>query len=324
MKQYLSFLFIAFALLSMLSFYACSAAEKSDLELPEKERPNKKGALGKLSKTKTSVAIYTTNGIEFTFRNVKRDYLSGKTSFYDIWQLWEAFGHNKKGEREANIIRPGEWETAIKIDNDFVGGFNHGFEIKRSVSFLLDGKIIPEDENIILQSFNSFYVEQESDLYAFNSTTDKIAIITKKWEFKTDGEIKFNQTVKWLSEQSLSNSYLTMLPIAREDKEMNITSKAKRDDIDEIFDVSYEGHKNPLGPAGRNKEASVMMLWGETYKFIVSVKRKEILPNSSLWLSNSKLYNKIYFDYSGKYSVTKGDIFNVSTTFRIDRLNPEL
>ncbi|MFD1628779.1 hypothetical protein [Pseudopedobacter beijingensis] len=323
MKQYLGFSFMSFAILCMWSFYACSAAVKSDLEFLKKDEPHQKEKLGKLLKTKTSMSIYTANGIEFTFRNVKKDYQQGITSFYDIWQLWEAFGRNEKGEREANIIRPGEWETALKINNDFVGGINHGFERKTAIRFVLDGEIVPESESITLQSFKNLYVEQESDLYAFNSTMDKIAVITKKWDFNTGGEIKFYQTIKWLSEQTLSNSYLTMLPVARDDKDMIITSKAKRDDLHEVFDVSYEGHKNPLGPAGRNKEASVMILWGDTYRFTVSVKRKEILPNSSLWLSNSKLYNKIYFDYSGKHTVDKGDVFNVLTIFKIDRITPE-
>src|SRR5690606_5025359 len=279
---------------------------------PEKEISTVK-EIGKLSKSARMVNIYTDNGVEFTFRHVEKDYIPDKTSFYDIWQLWEAFGSKEDGGRDIRIVNSGEWETAIKIGNSFVGGINHGFERKTSVQFVIDDKTIGEGQDLALQSFHSFYVIQESDLFAFNSTSDKIAHITKKWDFKENGVIELHQSVTWLIAQSLSNSYLTMFPVARDQDGINITSKAKRDDIDAVFDVSQEGHSNPLGPSGRNKESSSMTLWGDKYKFSVTIERKNILPNSSLWLSNSKLYNKVYFDYSGKYAVKEGEKFELLT-----------
>ncbi|NGM61277.1 hypothetical protein G5B30_05020 [Sphingobacterium sp. SGG-5] len=285
----------------------------------EKREETVKKERGKLVKNEHTVNIYTDKGIELTFRHVERDYIPGKTSFYDIWQLWEAFGSKEDGSRAVRIVNPGEWETALKIGNDFVGGLNHGFERKTSVQFVVNDKVVSETEDLALQPFHSFYVIQESDLYAFNSTSDKIAHIIKKWDFKENGLIEFHQSITWLSAQSLSNSYMTMMPVARDQDGINITSKAKRDDIDAVFDVSQEGHSNPLGPSGRHKESSSMTLWGDQYKFSVTVERKNILPNSSLWVSNSKLYNKVYFDYSGKYEVEKGEKFELLTRFEFSR-----
>lgn len=276
-------------------------------------------AIGELNKNARSINIYMNNGIELTFRRAEKDYIPDKTSFYDIWQLWEAFGSKEDGSRDIRIVRSGEWETAIKINDDFVGGVNHGFERKTSVQFLLDGQPIAEEEDIVRRPFHSFYVLQETDLYAYNSTDEKIARIMKQWDFKEGGTIELRQTVKWLSPQSLRNTYLAMLPVSRDENGINITSKAERDDIRKVFDVSQAGHKNPLGPGGKNSASTSLTLWGDTYKLRVSIDREDVLANSSLWLSNANIYNKIYFDYTGRHEVKKDEVFDILVRFELGK-----
>lgn len=261
------------------------------------------------------ISIYTSTGIEFTIRHVEKAYIPNKVSFFDIWQIWEAY-ENINGERGQKIIQSGEWATAILLKTGFVGGSLHGFEKKRSVQFFLDGKSIDEQAMIPLSPFKTFTIIQVSDLYAFDSITEKIAQITKRWDFGRKSEIKFDQSVKWLKEQSIEAAYLTMLPVIRDNNGNYISEKATRNDVNEVIDISQMGDVGLIGSENKTNKANSMKVWGDVYSFAVKVDRHKRLPNSSMWLWAPKQYNKVYFDYCGEYDAKPGEEFKVSSVYK--------
>lgn len=269
----------------------------------------------KIYKKEDLISIYTPTGIEFTIRHIEKEYIPNKVSSFDIWQLWEAY-ENSNGERGQKIIQSGEWATAIKLKAGFVGGSLHGFEKKKSVQFILDGKAIDERAIIPLSPFNTFTIIQVSDLYAFDSATEKIAEITKRWDIGSKNEIKFDQRVTWLKDQSIDAAYLTMLPVIRDNNGIYITKKAKRSDANDVVDVSQPGEVGVIGSGNKSNRANSMKVWGDVYSFVVKVDRHKRLPNSSIWLWAPKQYNKIYFDYCGDYAVKAGEEFNVSSVYK--------
>lgn len=268
----------------------------------------------KIEKRDKTISIYTPSGMEFVLMHVEKAYIPNKASFFDIWHLWQAY-ENINGERKQKIIQSGEWETAIKLKAGFVGGALHGFERKKSVQFYLDGKPIREDALVPLSSFTEFTIVQISDLYAYNSVNEKIAEITKRWEFGRKSEIKLAQTVHWLKAQSLETAYLSMFPIIRDNDGEYVSNKATRSDIDEVVEVSQSGEVGAIGSENKSNKTNSMKVWGDKYAFSLKVKRKKRLPNSSIWLWAPKQYNKIYFDYSGEYEVKAGEEFQVASTY---------
>lgn len=261
------------------------------------------------------ISFYSGLGLKFTFIHDVKEYVPNKVSYYDIWHLWEVNEVNGSGIGQK-LIQRGEWETAIKTKMGFVGGKFHGFERKSLTQFVLDGKTIDEQDNISLTSYKTFTIIQLSDLYAFNDTTEKIAEISKRWDIGNNNEIKLKQHVTWLKKQSLEAAYLTMLPVVRENNGKYITTKACRNDIKEVEDVSKVASLKFIGSDSKNAKAKCMKVWGNTYVFSVAVRRHQRLRNSSLWLWAAKQYNKIYFDYCGEYEVEQGEKFKVSSIYK--------
>lgn len=269
-------------------------------------------------KKERSVSIFTPDGIEFIVKHVERAYKPNKVSFFDIWHLWEAY-ENIEGERIQKILQSGEWETAIKTKAGFVGGALHGYERKKSVRFYLDGELLDEDALVSRSPFNTFTIVQVSDLYAYNSVSEKIAEVTKRWEFGGENEIKLKQEVHWLKAVSLETAYLSMFPVMRENKVTQVSTHATRNDVSEVVDVSESGEVPFIGSDDKSSETNSMQVWGDKYLFELNVEREQRLPNSSIWLWAPKQYNKMYFDYCGEYDVTLGEVFEVASTYTIRR-----
>jgi len=296
-----------FLVLLLLGAAQYVGATCSSLFVGENERRG-----NQIIKTKDKLSIYTANGIELTMRRVQKDFIAGKPSYYDIWQLWESFAV-ENGKRVTKVVRGGEWETAIRLKQDFVGGSLHGFEKKTSVEFMLDGKLLDETADVPLTPFKKVIIKQHSDLYQLNSETEKIATVIKIWEIGEQNEITIKQEIKWLTEQNVVAAYMTMIPVVRQENGILVTSKASRDDVTGIVDVSQEGHVNDLGAKNKNNTSKKLKIWGDHYGIAIQVDRGKNLPNGSLWVSNAKIYNKVYLDYCGNYVVKAGEIFSITS-----------
>jgi len=186
-------------------------------------------------------------------------------SNYDTWNIDGAFEVTKLGDfvfgNSYRLVNGGEWELAIFENgmSDFVGGWYHGDEIVTNKMLLVDNIIqdLTVPKNIIGKEIK-FLVW--SDLYRDNTMTPdalgKIATHFKQYTWAGEG-LDLQQTVNWLTNLTVTQGYLSMLPIKRKVGNDNtgaqITDKAFTSDYI-IYDVSNSGFTNGIRtPAARSQ-----------------------------------------------------------------------
>ncbi|HII4363140.1 hypothetical protein [Vibrio parahaemolyticus] len=261
--------------------------------------------------------------LEYNLKHIVNDEINA-----DLWRLYELYEvENTSNVKPYSFIRvysgkpianAGEWEAAIREvgAGDFMGGY-HGDERLTSVSLSVDGKQVSISESQFVASNVSFY--QVSKLYSWY-TGEVVAFHEKEYKFTQSG-IELDQRVEWLDSLNLSRAYLTMFPIKRK---IDYTKGAQITDISwswpsgKVQDVSYPGFKLNI-----SHDDNEIWLEGAESRFRAEIKMnsRPFLPGYSSFVTNSDTYNKAYFDISGNYKTTPGEVWETNSTYKLTTYN---
>lgn len=268
--------------------------------------------------------------IGYNIRHLERELNREEAaSNYDVWKLngaAEYTRNNKRFNKKLDIASPGEWDLAIQESgsNDFVGGSQHGDEITTSITVLVDGNEVDPYGESISQEAQEIVFVIESDLFRDNTITEGEEIIAdhyKEYTFNHKG-LTVNQEVEFVESIHLNKSYLAMLPIYREENGVQVTDSVSTNFDGAEYDVSEQGFEidNLTDVNATNVKIS-----GEESGIDATV---EILERSSenipysFTLSNSELYNKLYFAFvDERYVTTPEEVWSQTTHYNIDTAN---
>lgn len=219
-------------------------------------------------------------------------------------------------ERDLTVAHS-EWECAVRItdDDDFFGGTSHGKDEKTAVNISIDGTITAP-ENISFESASEVVISQTSENYkkvAADYRAINVATSVRDWTFNT---IKFNYktSVSWKTVESISASYLSMIPLIRSDGSGNVTDFGLWGDSNPpIRDISSTGFGQINGTG------TDVRVWGDdnglSVKTVVNSNWANV--NRKNFVSDSATYNKIYNDFYGVHTTSVSEIFNADTDYFI-------
>lgn len=235
---------------------------------------------------------------------------SVRENFADIWRLGQAFGYDDGLSGEYQLTPFGaEWDMAVMIDgrDDFIGGSNHGDEIFTSAKLFLDGKETEISSLTNLTPFSEvrFYTESIGLDPADHKTR---VLIHKKEHFITSEGVTVKQSVEFLGDYLMQNSYLAMMPPIKTLTDSYFTDK----------------DKTPKKITGQVLEfgAKSATVFGEESKtaFTMSVPEYPSLNCSDRFLitdNGGGAYNKMYFIACKGQEVHIGDVWNSVTKYKI-------
>lgn len=136
----------------------------------------------------------------------------------------------------AELVSGGEWECAIRhTENthsesepkDYVGGY-HGDELATDTKFYVDGLLKSEDFVQTNSSASTIELVQKSIIY-YQSSDRQLCEHYK--HIKIDAEcITVKQKIKFLATVHLSNAWIAMLPVNRDNNNISITTHSATSD----------------------------------------------------------------------------------------------
>ena len=231
--------------------------------------------------------------------------------FADTWRLGQAFGYDDRLENEYPLTPFGaEWDMAVLIDgrDDFIGGSNHGDEIFTSVKLILDGaeKEIPSLTSLTPFSEIKFITESVGYDPADHETK---VLIHKKEHLITEEGIKNTQSVEFLGDYLMQNSYLAMMPPLKTltDSYFTDTDKTPR-----------KAHREVLEFGAR----SATVFGAESgVSFTMSIPEYPTLKCSDRFFitdNSGGAYNKMYFLACKGQEVRRGDVWHSVTEYKIE------
>ena len=223
----------------------------------------------------------------------------------DVWRISLAYITDDAFNNVTQITTSGEWECAIHLPDrsDFSGGYAHGDEVLiNDPTFFKDGIPVDITEFTDYTSCNEFSFVERTTMYDPNTTTRGIAEHGSSHIFSVD-DLKIQQSVLWLVDTSLTNTYLAMLPIAKAVSHSFYTNA--RHIITNIGSTSHTESK-----------ATEAVVYGDdlSCKFSVPV----YSPGSAYFFETDNggtEYNKCYFAVAAT-SVTHGDIWITETEYK--------
>lgn len=235
---------------------------------------------------------------------------SVRENFADIWRLGQAFGYDDGLSGEYQLTPFGaEWDMAVMIDgrDDFIGGSNHGDEIFTSAKLLLDGEEteITSLTNLTPFSEAKFYTESIGFDPADHKT--KVLIHKKEHIFNSEG-VTHRQSIEFLGDYLMQNSYLAMMPPIK-----TLTDSCFTDN--DPVKKKITGQVLEFGA----KSATV---FGEKsgVSFTMSVPEYPNLKGSDRFLitdNGGGAYNKMYFIACKGQEVHPGDVWHSVTKYEI-------
>lgn len=276
------------------------------------------------------INIYVKNGnevgdkyIEYQILHLKKALDRNVTSSnYDVWQLSRA----NEVERDRfdhfthlnSIVTNGEWEMALKEKgaNDFIGGSIHGDEVTTSASIAIDGTDY-ELGKYAEGEASEVKITTVSSLYRDNTLTkdiEPIGVHSKTYIFKKDG-LTLSQQVEFKKNMVLDKSYLTMLPILRKGEGgQQITDTVISDGDSKPQNISEDGFRFK---EIKSTKATVSGIESGVTA-MVEIVEKVGGSKTSFFVSNSPMYNKLYFSFVGNdYKVKKGEVWSQTTRYVI-------
>lgn len=242
----------------------------------------------------------------------------------DVWRLDEVWETERTGAGAFTqllmVCSNGEVETAIRQagKSDFMGGTNHGDEALSSAAMLIDGA------PVALGGSGSFVCRrlefvQASDLFEVDTVPAKsrrVATASKRWVFE-NLSLELSQHITWERAITLEACYLTMLPLLRTSGSTQVSDRGFRAPLFAPEDLSSAGFMQlgttssllrASGPSGYSGEVEILEGWDK--------------PGRKAFFSNSPLYNKLYFDYTGTgYVTTVGEDTTARARIRVDTRN---
>ena len=229
----------------------------------------------------------------------------------DTWRLGRAYAVDHRFENETALTPHGaEWDMALRLKDrpDFIGGYAHGDEIYTSLSVTMDGESIGMESLTDLTRFDKMIITVESLGYDPNDSATQALRHQKEYVIDGDG-ITLNQTVEWLNDYTLGSSYLAMMPPLKTLTDHFYT------DVDPTPKIA-NGHR------GYVLGASQATVYGDASRiaFSMSVPKYPSLPGGDRFLLSDNggyPYNKMYFVVCNGADVSKGEVWESTTQYRI-------
>lgn len=234
---------------------------------------------------------------------------------YEGWRMNGAWLVSRTGEYSftalQQVVNAGEWECAVRETGkpDYMGGLIHGVEQASRNIMLVDGvkQAWGQVRNFTCRSLDFI---QQSKLTEYAASADRANKWTR-WHI-TAQAMTLDHRLEWLADVSLQTAYLGMLPIMRKDSAYQVTEAGARSPYYVEEAMSSEGFTEVIDASGR------ALIWGNDVQAEVEVVKGWQWPNRNFRFSNATQYNKLYFDLTGAgYAVTTGDVWEVSTIYRI-------
>ena len=243
----------------------------------------------------------------------------------DVWEINQVFSCDENKVRLLPLTSIGAWECAIKQTvggvgkSDFVGSSMHGDDELTSYSFAIDGVLYQNDADLpsipTEAACSVFEAWQESTLYECD--TNKATIFgtaRRKWRISSiDGvpSIEIYSSVTMAQAATLINTYLAMCPVNRLDNGTVITDTSVRFDaagmIALVEDNSAAGFMMTSTTSPRN------VSYSKSSKVAVETEMLEgwDKTNRTFTVSNSPSYNKHYYNVTGDYTTSVGELIAV-------------
>ena len=272
---------------------------------------------------------------------IKYCFLRNELDSYNAnnWRLDKAFAYDEMMKKRFLIINSGEYEMALQLNgrSDFIGGIAHGDEVFQNITFLLDGVNIKNISSLTnITKFETLRIIETTKLYDPNDkatlTTNNqytpIATHGKEYIITKSG-IRLKQFVKWLKAETLTASYMTMLPIVRGNdsiSSLQITDTFYADDDYILYDVSTNAGASGNAWAWR-KNCNRCVIWSDKSGVCADVemlKQPQINNKGArqFKIQDSSLYNKLYWSVCGVggalYDVSANERFETDTIFKIN------
>ena len=227
----------------------------------------------------------------------------------DIWRLGNAFAFDDKFEKKFDLTpENAEWDMALKLFErpDFIGGSVHGDEIVVGISAQIDGKEVDIESLSELTAFEEMVINVESVGYDPDDSVTESVKHFKEYGINKEG-ITLNQRVEWLRDYTLGQSYMAMMP------PLKVLT-------DRFYTDSEPEPKVAIDNYGFGPGATEATVYGSDMSFSMSVTKYPTLEGGDKFLitdNNGKAYNKIYFVLCKGAEVSKGDVWETTTKYRI-------
>ena len=227
----------------------------------------------------------------------------------DVWRLGKAFAYDDDIKNEIELTPDNaEWDMALKLEgrSDFIGGCVHGDERWVSISACIDGKAVDIEKIDIMTPFDELIITEESVGYDPDDSVTESVKHFKEYVINKEG-ITLNQRVEWLRDYTLGQSYMAMMP------PLKVLT-------DRFYTDSEPEPKVAIDNYGFGPGATEATVYGSDMSFSMSVTKYPTIKGGDKFLitdNNGKAYNKIYFVLCKGAEVSKGDVWETTTKYRI-------
>lgn len=278
------------------------------------------------------IYIPTTSGyIDYIFGHTQSQ-LTPSEGGGNVWRLVQVNSVNDAFDYQFHITQLGETEMAIMISgrDDFIGGTTHGDEVmdSNSLLFVLDGKPVEINTVTSITEFDMLQIFLVSSLYDPNDHITQVGEHGREWRFTKDG-LYLQQTVKFLENLTLSNTYMPMLCVLRGNdaaSSIQVTDTYIDDGNFMQYNVGTGGFTTY--PNQLKSDVKNIHLIGKTSGVEASleiIEQPEGLNQEGTFLFNGvDTYNKIYCcicGYGGgtnTQNVSSGDKWHIKSKIKID------
>lgn len=230
----------------------------------------------------------------------------------DTWRLSAALSYNDELREELSLTPSAEWDMALAIKgrDDFIGGLLHGDEVFSSMRLCVDGVIRDVDECSQLSSFGTLTVTTESVGLDPADHRSEVLRHHKRHVITADG-VTVEQSVEWLGDYELSSCFMGMMPPRKEltDSYYTDVTPEVAQIVTSSFDVAECRSATLLGK-------------NSGYHFRMSVPKYPSYEsgNRLLLRDNGRTdYNKMYFPVCLSASVSRGEVWETVTEYKIWR-----
>lgn len=223
------------------------------------------------------------------------------------WRTGLAFACDDNLENEYVVTYTGEWDMAVRIQgrDDFIGGIAHGDEIYTSFFVFVDGNETDITSITELTTFEKIIIKENSIGYDPDDHITQVLNHYKEYLIDKNG-ISLNQKVEFLSDYTMSTSYLAMMP-----------------PLKTLTDTYYTDVDYTPAPItyGATLNATKAVVYGSNLTYVMSIPKYPSLTGGNRFLlqDNGGLpYNKMYFTVCNGQNVVAGDIWESSTMWQIN------
>lgn len=292
----------------------------SPSSLPYSETENN---MPSFEKTENRIKMY------FKYGNRFIEYQLVKTDNSEInasgWRIGQCFLCNEDKTHITYITTNTEWDMAIEPDGapDFIGMGSHGDEIMDDFSLCIDGENIAENA-VLSGEFRELQLNCGTTMYDPTDHTSVVGYHRKQITIKADGTINLQNQVEFAKDITMNKSYLAMLPIRRNNGDVQITNRII-DNLDFIptdcSTTDFVPNADNGGVGAAKRGVTRYDIYGDDLGIYAytEVKRKEPnLESSFSVISKTASYNKVYDAFCGDgTSVSAGDVWFQETEIKI-------